>query len=159
LVVGADPAAPSGVGGPPTAVLAQELTALGVSARALPTGFAPGPAVIGEAVAAARAGVDAVVVATYNVTAGSREQIALVEALVGAGVPVVALAVRNPYDVAFLPPVAAALACYGWTDVSMRAAARVVAGVVSPSGRLPVAVPQAGDPAKVLFPVRHGLGY
>lgn len=158
LVVGADPAAPSGVGGPPTAVLARELTALGVPARALPTGFAPDPAVIGEAVAAARAGVDAVVVATYNVTAGSRGQIALVEALVGTGVPVVALAVRNPYDVAFLPPVAAVLASYGWTDVSMRAVARVVAGVVPPAGRLPVAVPRAGDPARALFPVGHGLG-
>jgi beta-N-acetylhexosaminidase len=157
LVVGADPAAPSGVGGPPTAVLARELTALGVPARALPTAGAPGSAVIGEAVAAAREGVSAVVVTTCNVTAGSAGQIALVEALVGTGVPVVALAVRNPYDVAFLPPVAAALASYGWTDVSMRAAARVLAGVVPPAGRLPVAIPAAGDPAGTLFPVGHGM--
>ncbi|MGO4428664.1 glycoside hydrolase family 3 N-terminal domain-containing protein, partial [Streptomyces sp. MCAF7] len=35
LVVGADPASPSGTGGPPTAVLARALTALGFTAEAL----------------------------------------------------------------------------------------------------------------------------
>jgi beta-N-acetylhexosaminidase len=157
LVVGADPAAPSGTGGPPTAVLARALSGLGVPARALSTGGAPGAEVIAGAVAAARGGVAAVVAVTYNVTAQRAEQVALVEALVATGVPVVTVAVRNPYDIAFLPPVAASLATYGWTDVSMRAAARVLAGVVPPSGRLPVAVPHADDPAAVLLPAGSGL--
>jgi beta-N-acetylhexosaminidase len=158
LVVGADPAAPSGTGGPPTAVLARALTALGHPAQALSTGTAPTPALIGQAVAAA-SGKDVVVVGTYNVTAASPEQIALVAALKATGVPVVQLAIRNPYDIAHLPPVDASLAAYGWTDVSMRAAARVIAGTAEPTGRLPVAVPRADDPAATLYPIGYGLHY
>ncbi|MDX3074684.1 glycoside hydrolase family 3 protein [Streptomyces sp. MI02-7b] len=158
LVVGADPAAPSGTGGPPTAVLAAALTALGHRAQALSTGTAPGQAAIDAAVAAAR-GTDAVVVATYNVTAATDRQIALVRALAATGVPVVQIAIRNPYDVARLDGTAAALATYGWTDVSMRAAARVLAGRVRPGGKLPVAVVRADEPTRDLYPVGWGLGY
>ncbi|MDX2708074.1 glycoside hydrolase family 3 N-terminal domain-containing protein [Streptomyces sp. PA03-6a] len=158
LVVGADPAAPSGTGGPPTAVLGAALAGLGHTAQVLSTGTAPGRAAIDQAVAAARDR-DAVVVATYNVTGASTGQIALVAALVATGVPVVQIAIRNPYDVARLDGVAAALATYGWTDVSMRAAARVLAGKVRPSGKLPVAVPAADDPARTLYPVGWGLRY
>jgi beta-N-acetylhexosaminidase len=158
LVVGADPAAPSGTGGPPTAVLARALTDLGHPAQALSTGTAPGPALIDQAVAAA-AGKDAVVVCTYNVTSASAEQIALVTALAATAVPVVQVAIRNPYDIAYLPPVAASLATYGWTDVSMRAVARVITGKADPTGRLPVAVPRADDPATALYPIGYGLRY
>jgi len=56
-------------------------------------------------------------------------------------------------------PVASSLAAYGWTDVSMRAAARVIAGTVHPTGRLPVEVPRADDPATALYPIGYGLGY
>jgi beta-N-acetylhexosaminidase len=158
LVVGADPAAPSGTGGPPTAVLAKALTDLGHPTQALSTGTAPGQALIGQAVAAA-AGKDAVIVCTYNLTSASRQQVALVTALTAASIPVVQVAIRNPYDIAYLPPVAASLATYGWTDVSMRAAARVIAGKAAPTGRLPVAVPRADDPATALYPIGYGLGY
>lgn len=158
LVVGADPAAPSGTGGPPTGVLAKALTDLGHRAQALSTGTAPAQAIIDQAVAAA-AGKDAVIVCTYNVTSASPGQIALVTALAAASVPVVTVAVRNPYDIAYLPPVAASLATYGWTDVSMRAAARVIAGKAAPAGRLPVAVPRADDPSTALYPIGYGLDY
>ncbi|WP_326575954.1 glycoside hydrolase family 3 protein [Actinacidiphila glaucinigra] len=158
LVVGADPAAPSGTGGPPTAVLGAALSGLGHTAQVLSTGTAPAQATIDQAVAAAR-DKDAVVVATYNVTGASTGQIALVAALVATGVPVVQLAIRNPYDVARLDGVAASLATYGWTDVSMRAAARVMAGKVRPTGKLPVAVPAADDPSRTLYPVGWGLRY
>lgn len=86
-------------------------------------------------------------------------QVALVTALKATGVPVITLAIRNPYDVAHLPPVDAALASYCWTDVSLRAAARVIAGRTAPQGRLPVPVRRADDPAQVLYPVGHGLTY
>jgi beta-N-acetylhexosaminidase len=158
LVVGADPAAPSGTGGPPTAVLARALTDLGHPAAALSTGTAPDAQIIDQAVAAA-AGKDAVVVCTYNVTSAAAQQIALVAALTATGLPVVQVAIRNPYDIAYLPPVAASLAAYGWTDVSMRAVARAIAGRTSPTGRLPVAVPRADDPATPLFPIGYGLRY
>ncbi|MEI5520954.1 glycoside hydrolase family 3 protein [Streptomyces brasiliscabiei] len=157
LVVGADPASPSGTTGPPTAVLAAELASLGFTTTSLSTGTAPTAALIDEAVAAA-GGRDAVVVATYNVTADSTQR-TLVERLVATGVPVVAVAVRNPYDVAQLPGVKGFLASYSWTDVEVRAAARVLAGRVAPRGRLPVPVQKAGDPESVLYPIGHGLTY
>lgn len=157
LVVGADPASPSGTTGPPTGVLARALTGLGFTATALSTGTAPSSAAIASAVAAAR-DADAVVVATYNVTAGSSQK-TLAEQLVTTGRPVVAIAVRNPYDVAQLPSVPAYLAAYSWTDVELRAAARVIAGKVAPRGRLPVPVQRADDPAQVLYPIGYGLTY
>ncbi|MFE2977597.1 glycoside hydrolase family 3 protein [Streptomyces sp. NPDC059258] len=159
LVVGADPASPSGTTGPPTGTLAQAFGELGFSARALSTGTAPNQAKIDEAVAAA-AGKDAVVVATYNVTAGSSQR-TLVTALVATGVPVVTVAIRNPYDIAHLTGtgVAASLAAYSWTDVELRAAVRVIAGRAEPEGTLPVPVQHADDPTQVLYPVGHGLSY
>jgi beta-N-acetylhexosaminidase len=155
LVVGADPASPSGTTGPPTGVLAAALTELGFTATALPTGTAPSAATVARAVAAAQ-DADAVIVGTYNITAAQKT---LVEQLVATGRPVVAVAIRNPYDVAQLPTVPAYLAAYSWTDVELRAAARVIAGAAAPRGRLPVPVQRADDPAKVLYPVGYGLSY
>ncbi|MGW2742125.1 glycoside hydrolase family 3 protein [Streptomyces sp. NPDC001450] len=157
LVVGADPASPSGTTGPPTSALATALTELGFTATALPTGTAPSATTIAKAVAAAQ-DADAVVVGTYNVTAGSTQR-TLVEQLLATGTPVVAVAVRNPYDVAQLPSAKAYLATYSWTDVELRAAARVIAGRVNPRGRLPVPVQRADDPTQVLYPLGHGLAY
>jgi len=157
LVLGADPASPSGTTGPPTGVLAAAFTGLGFTATALSTGTAPSATTIAAAVAAAR-DADAVVVGTYNVTAGSSQQ-TLVGQLVATGKPVVAIAVRNPYDVAQLPSAPACLAAYSWTDVELRAAARVIAGRAAPRGRLPVPVQRADDPAKVLYPIGYGLSY
>ncbi|UIX33964.1 glycoside hydrolase family 3 protein [Streptomyces sp. GQFP] len=157
LVVGADPASPSGTTGPPTTVLAGALTELGFTATALSTGTAPSAAVIARAVAATGE-VDAVVVGTYNVGA-TRSQRTLVAQLLTTGRPVVCVALRNPYDVAQLPAVQAYLASYSWTDVELRAAARVIAGRVRPRGKLPVPVLDAEDPTRVLYPIGHGLSY
>lgn len=130
LVVGADPASPSGTTGPPTTTLATAFGELGHTATALSTGTAPTQAKIAEAVAAAQ-GKDAVVVGTYNVSA-TNSQRTLVGALVATGVPVITVAIRNPYDIAQLPAHAASLATYSWTDVELRAAARVIAGHAEP---------------------------
>ncbi|MFI0213821.1 glycoside hydrolase family 3 protein [Streptomyces lydicus] len=157
LVVGVDAAAPSGTGGPPTTVLAKALTDLGFSATALSTGLTPSRQRIDEAVAAL-GDRDAVVVATYNVTAQSAQR-TLVGALLGTGKPVVQLAVRNPYDIAQLDGVKAALASYSWTDVELRAAARVIAGRREPAGRLPVAIMRADSPERALYQIGHGLSY
>ncbi|MFF1449381.1 glycoside hydrolase family 3 protein [Streptomyces sp. NPDC058274] len=157
LVVGADPASPSGSDGPPTTVLAGALTGLGFTATALSTGTAPSQATIDKAVAAAQ-GKDAVVVGTYNVSATSTQK-TLVSRLIATGVPVIAVAIRNPYDVAQLPSVGACLAAYSWTDVELRAAARVIAGTVAPKGKLPVPVQRTDDPTQVLYPIGYGLSY
>lgn len=157
LVAGADAASPSGTGGPPTKVLAETFNQLGFTATALPTGTAPTQELIDRTVAALRTQ-DAAIVTTYNVTASSSQR-ALVEALLGTGKPVVQVAVRNPYDIAQLPGVRAALATYSWTDVELRAAARVIAGRRDPEGKLPVPVMRADAPGSVLYPVGHGLSY
>ncbi|MFF9570676.1 glycoside hydrolase family 3 protein [Streptomyces sp. NPDC014685] len=159
LVLGADPASPSGTTGPPTTTLATAFGELGHAATALSTGTAPTRAKIDEAVAAAR-GKDAVVVATYNVSAASSQR-TLVSALAATGVPVITVAIRNPYDVAHLAGTgfAANLATYSWTDVELRAAARVIAGRAEPRGALPVPVQRADDPTRVLYPVGYGLKY
>ncbi|MFG2225304.1 glycoside hydrolase family 3 protein [Streptomyces sp. NPDC048644] len=157
LVAGVDAAAPTGTGGPPTDVLARELTGLGFTATALPTGPKPSQELIDRAVAALDEH-DAVVVATYDVTADSPQR-ALVAALLATGKPVVQLAVRGPYDIAQLDGVRAGLASYCWTDVELRAAARVIAGRREPEGRLPVPVMRADAPDTALYPVGHGLAY
>ncbi|MEV5561779.1 glycoside hydrolase family 3 N-terminal domain-containing protein [[Kitasatospora] papulosa] len=159
LVVGADPASPSGTTGPPTTTLAGAFEELGFAATTLSTGTAPTQAKIAEAVAAA-AGKDAVVVGTYNVSATSSQR-TLVSALAATGVPVITVAIRNPYDIAQLAGTgyAASLAAYSWTDVELRAAARVIAGRARPVGRLPVPVQRADAPAQALYPVGYGLSY
>ncbi|WP_206502492.1 glycoside hydrolase family 3 protein [Streptomyces chrestomyceticus] len=157
LVAGADAASPSGTGGPPTKVLAETFNQLGFTATALPTGTAPTQELIDRAVTALHTQ-DAAIVTTYNVTASSSQR-ALIEALLGTGKPVVQVAVRNPYDIAQLPGVRAALATYSWTDVELRAAARVIAGRRDPEGKLPVPVMRADAPGSVLHPVGYGLSY
>ncbi|MEU9096491.1 glycoside hydrolase family 3 protein [Streptomyces sp. NPDC048361] len=157
LVVGPDPDSPSGTTGPPTTVLADALTELGFRTAVLSTGTLPSPAQIDAAVAAT-AGRDVVIVGTYNAGAGGAQS-RLVAALGATGVPVVHLALRNPYDIAYLSGFGASLATYSWTDVELRAAVRVLAGRVRPRGRLPVAVPRADDPAQDLYPIGHGLSY
>lgn len=157
LVLGANPASPSLSDGPPTTVLGAALTELGFSATVLATGTAPTQAVVAQAVAAA-AGKDAVLIGTYNVTAGSAQQ-ALVNAVAATGVPVITLSMRNPYDVAHLGAARAHVAAYSWIDVELRAAVRVLAGRAEPRGKLPVPVQRAGDPTQVLYPIGYGLGY
>ncbi|MGY1546413.1 glycoside hydrolase family 3 protein [Streptomyces sp. MN6] len=157
LVVGASPAFPTDDTRSTVPELASALAALGYGTTHLVTGRAPDAALIDQAVAAAR-GRDAVVVATDDVGPGSAQR-TLVSRLLGTGVPVVHLAVRNPYDIAHLDGVRASLASYCWTEVELRAAARVIAGRVDPRGTLPVPVQRADDPAEVLFPAGYGLSY
>ncbi|MFD5427488.1 glycoside hydrolase family 3 protein [Streptomyces sp. NPDC127084] len=159
LVAGADPASPSGTTAPPTSTLARAFADLGFKATPLATGIAPTAANVEEAVSAA-AGMDVVVVATYNIAADSPQR-TLVSRLAATGVPVVTVAIRNPYDIAHLTGsgIAASLAAYGWTDVELRAAVRVMAGQAEAVGRLPVPVPCAEDSARMLYPIGFGVGY
>ncbi|WP_055692371.1 glycoside hydrolase family 3 protein [Streptomyces prasinus] len=157
LVVGASPAFPTDDTRTTVPELARAFDELGYSTTHLATGRAPDAAKVDEAVAAAR-GRDAVVVTTDNVDATSAQR-TLVSRLLATGVPVVHLAVRNPYDIAHLGGVPASLVSYCWTEVELRAAARVIAGRVEPRGKLPVPVQRADDPAEVLFRSGHGLSY
>ncbi|MEU6157903.1 glycoside hydrolase family 3 protein [Streptomyces sp. NPDC047130] len=157
LVVGASPAFPTDATRSTVPELAAAFDELGYSTVHLATGRTPDAAAIDAAVAAAQ-GRDAVVVTTDNVGAASAQR-TLVSRLLATGVPVVHLAVRNPYDIAHLGEVPASLVSYCWTEVELRAAARVIAGRVEPRGKLPVPVQRADAPSQVLFPAGHGLTY
>ena len=67
-------------------------------------------------------------------------QIELVEALAGTGTPVVAVALRGPWDVAAYPLGVTSLATYSILPASLDALATVLAGKAVAPGRLPVAV-------------------
>lgn len=96
------------------------------------------------AVIAAAAGHDAVLVLTQSAAfATPSGQAALVEGLVGTGVPVIHVAVRNPYDIVHVAGTPAALVTYSYAEESLRAAARVVTGAIGTPGRLPVTIPQS----------------
>jgi beta-N-acetylhexosaminidase len=138
-----------------TARLTEALNDAGLQAEALVTGDEPNADQIKAAVAAA-AGCDLVVVSTYNVKAGGA-QANLVAELLKSGVPVVAAAVGTPYDAAHLGAVNASLATYSYTETSLASLAKVIAGAVEPSGKLPVDVPDANGGTAFAF--GYGLNY
>ncbi len=135
--------------------LAGLMAARGASATALQTGANPTQQTIDAAVAAARS--SEVTVAVTNKAWADPGQQRLVDALIATGKPVVVLAVRDPYDIAHFPDVPAYLASYSYADVSLEAAVRVLYGELDPSGKLPVTIPSATDPATTLYPFGHGL--
>ncbi|KWX01306.1 beta-N-acetylhexosaminidase [Carbonactinospora thermoautotrophica] len=149
LVVGADENA--------TGVLAGAVGRRGPSTTPLATGARPGQDRIDAAAAAARVH-DLVVVAT-NRAWQVEEQQRLVGALLGTGRPVVVIAVRDPYDIAYFTGAPTYLATYSFSPPSLEAAARVLFGECEPTGRLPVPIPVAGQPDRTLYPYGHGLGY
>jgi beta-N-acetylhexosaminidase len=57
------------------------------------------------------------------------------------GTRLVVVGVGNPYELARFPEVEAYIAAYGPDPASLRAAARVLAGDLTPTGRLPVTIP------------------
>jgi len=81
----------------------------------------------------------------------------LVAALLATGKPVVVVAVRDPYDIAYLPNVKTYLATYSYSPVAIESAARVIVGEVVPTGKLPVDIPVSGDPTTALFPFGFGM--
>nr|WP_255622466.1 glycoside hydrolase family 3 protein [Tessaracoccus sp. OS52] len=119
-------------------------------------GGSPSAAYRARAVAAAPLH-DAVVFASYNAT-GNAAQRQMVAELAATGTPVIVVATRNPYDINVFPVADAVLNIYGWGVPNHRAGARAIAGLVNPSGRLPVDVPTA-DGSGILLPLGFGLSY
>jgi len=151
----------TGYGAATTTTLASALTRRSATVTTIVTGSAPTDAAIAGAVAQA-AGQDAVVVTTMKawdttVTDPLGGQKKLVAALLATGKPVVVVAVRDPYDIAYLPGVKTYLATYSYSPVAIESAVRVIVGEVAPTGKLPVDIPIAGDPTKVLFPFGFGI--
>ncbi|WP_082580688.1 glycoside hydrolase family 3 protein [Phycicoccus sp. Root563] len=153
----------TGYGATTTKTLADGLAAHGATTSVKETGTSPTDAQIAGAVAAA-ATQDAVVVTTMKawdkaVTDPRGGQQKLVEQLVATGKPVIVVATRDPYDIAYLTEASTYLATYSYSPVAIQAVARVIAGEVAPTGKLPVDIPAAGDPSTVLYPFGHGLTY
>ena len=153
----------TGYGVSTTQILADGLAAKGATTTVRQTGTSPTDAQVAAAVAAAEAS-DAVVVTTMKawdttVTDARAGQQKLVNALLDTGKPVIVVATRDPYDIAYVDRAPTYLATYSYSPVAIESAARVITGEVSPSGKLPVDIPVAGHPDTVLYPFGHGLGY
>ena len=151
----------TGYGVATTTTLAAALTRRSATVTQTVTGAAPADAAIADAVTKA-AGQDAVVVTTMKawdttVTDKLGGQRRLVAALLATGKPVVVVAVRDPYDIAYLPGVKTYLATYSYSPVAIESAVRVIVGEVAPSGKLPVDIPVAGDPSTALYPFGFGI--
>ncbi|MBO3732928.1 glycoside hydrolase family 3 protein [Glycomyces niveus] len=148
----------TGWGETTTNVLTAEFAERGFSPTRVVTGIAPTQAQIDTAVAAADG--KAFIVVSTNGVGDNPGQVALVKALAATGVPVVALGVRNPYDIAHLTEdVNAYLATYSYSADGLESAVAAVLGHLDPQGRLPVDIPRADDPESVLFAFGHGLSY
>ncbi|MFB4315972.1 glycoside hydrolase family 3 protein [Actinomadura sp. 21ATH] len=154
----------TGWGAATTAALAGEFGARGATAAVRETGLSPGRDRIDGAVAAAR-DADLVVAVTNRAWDVKEEtghngpgQMNLVRALVATGKPVVVIAARDPYDIAYFPEARTYLATFSHTAEALRSAARALFGEIEPAGRLPVPIP-ARDRPGTLYPFGHGLGY
>lgn len=147
----------AGYGVTTTQILADGLAAKGAVTTVKESGTAPSDAKIAAAVAAAKDS-DAVVVTTMKAWTSAAQR-KLVNALVDTGKPVVVVATRDPYDIAYVDRASTYLATYSYSPVAIEAAARVITGEVAPTGKLPVDIPVAGDPSSVLYPFGHGLSY
>ncbi|MEV0799787.1 glycoside hydrolase family 3 N-terminal domain-containing protein [Kribbella sp. NPDC050281] len=150
------------VAGYSPAALGTALQDRGATAVVKDTGATPTDAKIDDAVAAS-ADADLTVVLTMKawdteVTDKLAKQQKLVNALLATGRPVILVAVRDPYDVAYFPSASTTLATYGYAAVSMEALAKVLYGELAPTGKLPVAIPAQPDPSVTLHPFGHGLG-
>ena len=88
-------------------------------------------------------GFDAIVVGTIEAHR-QPAQAALVGALAGTGRPIVAAALRTPWDCATYPVGVPAVCTYSILPDPLEALARALAGEIGFPGRLPVAVAVAG---------------
>lgn len=104
----------------------------------------------------------AVIVGTTTSTVSQRSpsiaQMRMVNQLVNeTDTPVIAIGIRNPYDIMAYPNVDAYLAQYSFRTASFKATASIIFGEIVPTGKLPVTIPNyAGGN---LYEYGHGLTY
>ena len=79
----------------------------------------------------------------------NEDQTILMRRLIASGPPVVGVALRTPYDLAFFPELATYVCTYGIHPPSLEALADALFGMASFPGRLPVAIPG-------MYPIGHG---
>lgn len=149
----------TGWGAATTQTIADKMSERGATTTVLETGTRPSDAQIEAAVAQAEVH-DVTVVTSFRAwTDGFSQQRELVRRLTETGKPVVAVSVRDAYDVGYYPDVPSYVVTYSWNGVSLESLVRVLYGEVNPTGKLPVTIPSATDPDTALYPFGHGLGY
>ncbi|MED4917158.1 beta-N-acetylhexosaminidase [Geobacillus thermodenitrificans] len=105
---------------------------------------------------------DAVIVGTYTSNASERlpsnPQMKMVRQMIdNTDAPVIAIGIRNPYDMMSYPDVEAYLAQYSFQPASFQAVVDVIFGINMPTGRLPVTIPRYDG--GILYEYGHGLSY
>ncbi|MCI2424076.1 glycoside hydrolase family 3 protein [Saccharopolyspora sp. K220] len=148
----------TGAGDKATAALAERIKARGPQASALATGLQPTPEQINQAVEEAKRHDVTVVLTNAAWSATNATQLDLVRALQQTGKPVVAVAVRDPYDAAYVD-LPAWIATYSDKAVAMESLTKVLFGEIAPVGKLPVPVPDPNQPGVDKYPFGHGLGW
>lgn len=108
------------------------------------------------------ADVSAVIVGTTTSTVAARSpenpQMKMVNELAEkSAAPVIAVGVRNPYDIMAYPDVDAYLAQYSFRTASFKATASILFEDVQPSGKLPVTIPN--PLGGTLYEFGHGLNF
>lgn len=83
---------------------------------------------------------DAIIVGTLTVLPGD-SQAKLVEQLYETGVPIIVVATRSPYDLAYLPNVQAYVCTYEFPYPALQMAAKSIYGLEQVTGKLPVTIP------------------
>ncbi|MEV0697480.1 glycoside hydrolase family 3 protein [Saccharopolyspora sp. NPDC050389] len=148
----------TGAGDKATAALADRIKARGPQASALATGLKPTPEQIGQAVEEAKRNDVTVVLTNAAWSEANKTQLDLVRALQQTGKPVVAVAVRDPYDAAHVE-LPGWIATYSDKAVAMESLTKVLFGEISPVGKLPVPVPDPSQPGVDKYPFGHGLSW
>ncbi|HEY5488585.1 MAG TPA: glycoside hydrolase family 3 N-terminal domain-containing protein, partial [Candidatus Limnocylindrales bacterium] len=140
----------------PVASLASAVRGRGLSVATFVSGTSPPSSLIASA-AAQSASYGTLIVLTLDADTDPGQQ-RLVGALATTGKRLITVSIGHPYDQAYYRA-AVNLALYSSSPASMRAATRVIFGDVNPSGLLPVAIPAAGSPDEILYPIGFGLSY
>ncbi len=105
---------------------------------------------------------DKVIVGTTTATVAARSasnaQMVMVQNIVKeTEAPVIAVGIRNPYDIMAYPNVDAYIAQYGFRPASFAATAATIFGENAPTGQLPITIPDFNG--NVLYEFGHGLTY
>ncbi|MDA3624845.1 glycoside hydrolase family 3 protein [Saccharopolyspora sp. WRP15-2] len=148
----------TGAGDDATAALAKQIGARGPQTSALATGLQPTKEQIDQAVEQAKQNDVTVVLTNAAWSEANAGQLDLVRALQQTGKPVVAVAVRDPYDAGHVD-LPAWVATYSDKAVAMESLTKVLFGEIAPTGKLPVPVPDPNQPGTDAYPFGHGLGW
>jgi len=111
---------------------------------------------------------DYVVLGSYSYDVASRTPgkhwlpdfaLSLARYALSAGKPLAVMAIRNPYDIMYMPGVKAYLAVYGAAEgPNIPAGIRAIFGEVNPKGKLPVSIPNVSG-ERILYGTGYGLSY